>query len=114
MAHEFKDWFDEYELLPESEADLCSWNDEDVAFIKNDVHDGKSMWLIYAADGTKIAATDDRDFAFVMAKQNDFLSKSVLVCFEIGKSEPPFGARSSRTSSTLKLLRSGSQFCFSL
>ena len=37
MAHEFKDWFDEYELLPESEADLCSWNDEDVAFIKNDV-----------------------------------------------------------------------------
>ena len=49
MAHEFKDWFDEYELLPESEADLCSWNDEDVAFIKNDVHDGKSMWLIYAA-----------------------------------------------------------------
>lgn len=53
MAHEFKDWFDEYELLPESEADLCSWNDEDVAFIKNDVHDGKSMWLIYAADGTK-------------------------------------------------------------
>lgn len=58
MAHEFKDWFDEYELLPESEADLCSWNDEDVAFIKNDVHDGKSMWLIYAADGTKIAATE--------------------------------------------------------
>lgn len=77
MAHEFKDWFDEYELLPESEADLCSWNDEDVAFIKNDVHDGKSMWLIYAADGTKIAATDDLDFAFVMAKQNDFTPCSV-------------------------------------
>ena len=63
MAHEFKDWFDEYELLPESEADLCSWNDEDVAFIKNDVHDGKSMWLIYAA--------------VVMAKQNDFTPCSV-------------------------------------
>ena len=85
MAHEFKDWFDEYELLPESEADLCSWNDEDVAFIKNDVHDGKSMWLIYAAGLNyllmavifKIAATDDRDFAFVMAKQNDFTPCSV-------------------------------------
>ena len=77
MAHEFKDWFDEYELLPESEADLCSWNDEDVAFIKNDVHDGKSMWLIYAADGTKIAATDDRDVAFGMAKQNAFTPCSV-------------------------------------
>lgn len=45
--------------------------------LKNDVHDGKSMWLIYAADGTKIAATDDRDFAFVMAKQNDFTPCSV-------------------------------------
>ena len=42
------------ELLPEVEAELCSWNDEDVAFIKSGVHDGKEMWLIYAADGTKI------------------------------------------------------------
>ena len=57
------------ELLPEVEAELCSWNDEDVAFIKSGVHDGKEMWLIYAADGTKIAATDDRDFAFVMASR---------------------------------------------
>lgn len=65
------------ELPPEVEAELCSWNDEDVAFIKNDIHDGKPMWLIYAADGTKIAATDDRDFAFIMAKQNDFDPKSV-------------------------------------
>ena len=44
---------------------------------KSGVHDGKEMWLIYAADGTKIAATDDRDFAFVMAKQNDLCPKSV-------------------------------------
>ena len=65
------------ELLPEVEAELCSWNDEDVAFIKSGVHDGKEMWLIYAADGTKIAATDYRDFAFVMAKQNDLCPKSV-------------------------------------
>lgn len=31
------------ELLPEVEAELCSWNDEDVAFIKSGVHDGKEM-----------------------------------------------------------------------
>lgn len=68
---------DEADLSQEYEADLCTWNDEDVAFIKNDVHDGKSMWLIYASDGTKIAATDDRDFAFVMAKQNDLEPRSV-------------------------------------
>ena len=35
------------------------------------------MWSIYAADGERIAMTDDRDFAFVMAKQNDFNPQSV-------------------------------------
>lgn len=64
-------------LSPEVEEELRCWNDEDVAFIKNDVMDGKEMWLICAADGTKIAATDDRDFAFVMAKQNDLKPTSV-------------------------------------
>ena len=70
MVKDLKESYAAYDLHEEYEAELCSWNDEDVAFIKNDVHDGKSMWLIYAADGTKIAATDDREFAFVMAKQN--------------------------------------------
>lgn len=65
------------ELLPEAEAELGCWNDEDVAFIKNGIHDGKEMWLIYASNGTKIAATDDRDFAFIMAKQNDLEPRSV-------------------------------------
>lgn len=74
---ELKMILDEADLSQEYETDLCTWNDEDVAFIKNDVHDGKSMWLIYASDGTKIAATDDRDFAFVMAKQNDLEPRSV-------------------------------------
>lgn len=76
MVEELKTIFDEEDLSLDYEVDLCSWNDEDVAFIKNDVHDGKSMWLIYASDGTKIAATDDRDFAFVMAKQNDLSPRS--------------------------------------
>ena len=56
----------------------CSFSsDENVAFIKKDIHDGKSMWLICGADGVKIAATDDRDFAFLFAKQNDLLAFSV-------------------------------------
>lgn len=67
----------EVEIPYDAEVNLCEWNDSNVAFIKNDIHEGKEMWLIYAADGTKIAATDDRDFAFIMAKQNDLEPKSV-------------------------------------
>lgn len=47
------------------------WNDENVAFIKPAIENGKQMWSIYAADGEKIAVTDDREFAFIVAKQND-------------------------------------------
>ena len=57
--------------------ELNYWNDEKVAFIKRDVYDGKNMWLIYGADGLKIAATEDRDFAFVVARQNDLIPCSV-------------------------------------
>lgn len=77
MVRELKKMLEETEMPLDCEVELCTWNDEDVAFIKNDIHDGKSMWLIYSADGTKIAATDDRDFAFVMAKQNDLCPCSV-------------------------------------
>ncbi len=57
--------------------EFCEWNDSHVAFIKNDIYEGRQMWMIYSADGTRIAATDDRDFAFIMAKQNDLEPKSV-------------------------------------
>ena len=52
-------------------------NDEDVAFIKSGTENGKFMWSIYAADGERIAMTDDRDFAFVVARQNDLNPQSV-------------------------------------
>lgn len=65
------------DLDRETMAELSFWNDEDVAFIKSGYEDGKRMWSIYAADGEKIAMTDDRDFAFVVAKQNDLNPKSV-------------------------------------
>ncbi len=62
--------------LAELEA-LQSWDDEHSAFIKYDIYDGKPMWLIYGADGEKIAATDSREFAFIVARQNDLEPHSV-------------------------------------
>lgn len=65
------------EIDREMLSELSFWNDENVAFIKQGVEDGKCMWSIYAADGEKIAMTDDREFAFVVAKQNDLKPQSV-------------------------------------
>lgn len=53
------------------------WDDENVAFIKQSEENGKKIWLIYAADGEKIAVTDDREFAFLVARQNDLNPQSV-------------------------------------
>ncbi len=58
-------------------AALAAWDDRDVAFIKADVQNGRDMWMICAADGTKLASTDNRDYAFVVAKQNNLTPKSV-------------------------------------
>lgn len=58
-------------------ADFYDWGNDEVAFIKYDLYNGSPMWSIYHADGTKIAVTDSREFAFVMAKQNDLLPQSV-------------------------------------
>ena len=66
-----------YEIPAEFEAELSSWNDRDVAFIKSDYQNGKDMLLIYAADGTKLATTDNRDYAFIVAKQNNLTPRSV-------------------------------------
>ena len=59
------------DLAPEVLEEMSEWNDENVAFIKHDMYEGRYMWLIYGADGERIAATDDRDFAFIVARQND-------------------------------------------
>ena len=68
----------EIELSPEVLAAWYScWNDENLAFIKYDTYDGDKMWVIYGADGSRIAAADNRDFAFVMAKQRDLEPCSV-------------------------------------
>ena len=53
------------------------WEDEHSAFIKQDMYDGKKLWLIYDAEGERIAATDSREFAFVVARQNNLNPCSV-------------------------------------
>ncbi len=58
-------------------SEMGFWNDENVAFIKQANENGKIMWSIYAADGEKIAMTDNREFAFIVAKQNDLNPQSV-------------------------------------
>lgn len=65
------------ELFPECLQEMSLWNDENVAFIKHGLYEGKYMWMIYGADGERIAATDDREFAFIVAKQNDLEPYSV-------------------------------------
>lgn len=64
------------ELDNDTLAEWSFWNDENVAFIRPTLEDGKCMWSIFAADGEKIAMTDNRDFAFIVAKQNDYLPRS--------------------------------------
>lgn len=55
---------------------LGSWNNDKIAFIKHDIYDGNEMWIIYDSEGTKIAAASDRDYAFIMARQNDLEPQS--------------------------------------
>lgn len=61
------------DLLPDIEGllDCDEWNDDHSAFIKQGECNGKPMWFVCSADGEKIAATDNREFAFIVAKQND-------------------------------------------
>ncbi len=69
----------EKNLLTEVEGLLAEdeWNDEHSAFIKHGEYNGRLMWLICSADGERIAATDNREFAFIVAKQNDLEPHSV-------------------------------------
>ena len=51
--------------------------DQEVAFIKSDKISDNEVWKIYTADGTQLAIADSRDFAFILARQNDLDPKSV-------------------------------------
>ncbi len=56
---------------------LLAYDDEKVAFIKSDGSNTSGIWEIYGADGTKLAATDNRECAFMVARQNDLEPQSV-------------------------------------
>ena len=49
----------------------------DVAFVKSDKIENGEIWRVYTADGTPLAIADSRDFAFVLARQNDLEPQSV-------------------------------------
>lgn len=48
------------------------WDNENTAYVKMDFLNEKQIWVIYSADGVKLASTENRDLAYVMAKQNDY------------------------------------------
>ena len=66
---------DAYDLFDDITS--CEPESREVAFIRPEIQDGENMWSIYDADGTKLAITDDREFAFVMARQNNLTPQSV-------------------------------------
>lgn len=65
---------DEFEM---DEFSLSEMSEKEVAFVKSDIKDGEAKWYIYSSDGTKIAEANSREFAFILAKQNDFAPCSV-------------------------------------
>ncbi len=68
---------DGVELTEEEYATLLSWSDQEVAFIKSDKIENGEIWRVYTADGTPLAVADSRDFAFVLARQNNLDPQSV-------------------------------------
>lgn len=73
--HAERDYDMELEISDFREMGCCV--QERVAFIKGDMQDGKFLWGIYDEEGARMAVTDSREFAFVIAKQNDFVPHSV-------------------------------------
>ena len=69
------DYYTEPDIMELREPEICEQNR--TVFIKGDVRNGKYLWGIYDAEGNRIAMTDNRDFAFVAARQNDFIPYSV-------------------------------------
>ena len=57
--------------------DLQLWDDDGCVFIKYDISEGQPMWLICDAGGEKIATAESREFAFIVARQNNLEPFSV-------------------------------------
>jgi hypothetical protein len=60
-----------------SEQAFALWGMDDVAYIKRVNVNGELAWVIFAADGTTLWATPDRDVAFAICSQHDRVGCSV-------------------------------------
>lgn len=58
-------------------AEMMPENEQNVAFIKRDIQNGRPIWMICASDGTRLAAVESRDYAFAAARQNNLIPLSV-------------------------------------
>ena len=56
---------------------LLAWGLEDLAYVRPTVVEGKTAYMICAADGAEIAAFDDREVAFAACRQNELEPLSV-------------------------------------
>lgn len=64
------------QLAEEEYALMLDWNDEDVAFVREEEYEGRKVWQVYSADGTLLAETESRNFAFILARQIDLVPQS--------------------------------------
>lgn len=65
------------ELRHLSAKSLAMLGAEDIAYVKRVDVDGRPIFNVHAADGTRIAAFDSRELAFAAVRQNDLEPVSV-------------------------------------
>lgn len=57
--------------------DLAKIGVNSIAYIKERIVDDRSLWFIYAAEGTQLAYTDDKNKAISLVLDNELVPVSV-------------------------------------
>ncbi|MGN0903749.1 MAG: DUF1150 family protein [Alphaproteobacteria bacterium] len=57
--------------------DLAKLGVNSIAYIKERIVDDRSLWFIYAAEGTQLAYTDDKNKAISLVLDNELVPVSV-------------------------------------
>ena len=57
--------------------DLAKLGVYSIAYIKERIVDDRSLWFIYAAEGTQLAYTDDKNKAISLVLDNELVPVSV-------------------------------------
>lgn len=57
--------------------DLAKIGVNSIAYIKERIVDERSLWFIYAAEGTQLAYTDDKNKAISLVLDNELVPVSV-------------------------------------